>query len=171
MARRHIALLGLTGVGKTSVGTELASILDRPLLDSDRIIEERFGASGREIAATQSVSRLHVVEHEVTVEMLQRETPCVLGVPASAVDPEAVRSLIATHSRAVWLTAPAEVLTARMRAQSHRRSIDSVELDRLHDRRQGHFRELAEMVADTSTADPVETARSIVSDLGLTDGR
>ena len=166
-APRHISLLGLTGVGKTSVGSELASLLGWPHLDCDRLIEERFGRSGRDIAASEGVARLHAIEYEATVEMLITEPPAVVGAPASVLDHNEGRALIAERSRPVWLNAPAAVLGARMRSQSHRRPIDESELARLLEERRDHFRALAEIELDTSTPSPKEIARSIVAELGL----
>ena len=51
LARRSVALVGFMGVGKTSVGRELARLLDRPFADTDAMVQERSGASIPELFA------------------------------------------------------------------------------------------------------------------------
>jgi shikimate kinase len=48
---RSVALVGFMGVGKTSVGRELAGLLDRPFVDTDSIVQERSGRSIPELFA------------------------------------------------------------------------------------------------------------------------
>ena len=50
--RRHIVLVGMMGAGKSSVGRVLAARLDRPLLDTDELVEASTGRSVREIWVT-----------------------------------------------------------------------------------------------------------------------
>jgi shikimate kinase len=49
--QRPVALIGFMGVGKTSVGRELARLLDRPFADTDAMVQERAGASIPELFA------------------------------------------------------------------------------------------------------------------------
>jgi shikimate kinase len=46
---RPVALIGFMGVGKTSVGRELARLLDRPFADTDAMVQQRAGVSIREL--------------------------------------------------------------------------------------------------------------------------
>jgi shikimate kinase len=51
LSARSVALIGFMGVGKTSVGRELARMLDRPFADTDTLVQERAGATIPEIFA------------------------------------------------------------------------------------------------------------------------
>lgn len=51
LARRSVALIGFMGVGKSSVGRELARLLDRPFADTDAMVQQRAGASIPELFA------------------------------------------------------------------------------------------------------------------------
>jgi shikimate kinase len=51
LSARSVALIGFMGVGKTSVGRELARLLDRPFADTDTMVQQRAGASIPELFA------------------------------------------------------------------------------------------------------------------------
>src|SRR4029453_3372449 len=51
LSARSVALIGFMGVGKPSVGRELARLLDRPFADTDAMVQQRAGASIPEIFA------------------------------------------------------------------------------------------------------------------------
>jgi shikimate kinase len=51
LSERPVALIGFMGVGKTSVGRELAALLDRPFADTDTMVQQRAGASIPELFA------------------------------------------------------------------------------------------------------------------------
>jgi shikimate kinase len=51
LARRSVALVGFMGVGKTSVGRELARLIGRPFADTDDVVQERAGATIPELFA------------------------------------------------------------------------------------------------------------------------
>jgi shikimate kinase len=51
LSQRPVALIGFMGVGKSSVGRELARLLDRPFADTDAMVQQRAGASITELFA------------------------------------------------------------------------------------------------------------------------
>ncbi|HEU4348269.1 MAG TPA: shikimate kinase [Actinoplanes sp.] len=51
LSQRPVALIGFMGVGKTSVGRELARLLDRPFADTDAMVQQRAGATIPELFA------------------------------------------------------------------------------------------------------------------------
>ncbi|HUF15166.1 MAG TPA: shikimate kinase [Acidimicrobiia bacterium] len=57
--RRHVIIVGPMGVGKTTVGEHLAARLGRPFLDSDEVMEDRFGERSSEIAARARAGAPH----------------------------------------------------------------------------------------------------------------
>ena len=78
--RQHVAIVGAMGVGKSTLGEELAVALGRPHRDSDRDIESLLGRSGGEIAAEFSVERLHELERAVLLGALAGTEPTVIPV-------------------------------------------------------------------------------------------
>ncbi len=162
---RHLALLGLTGVGKTTIGRLLSEHLSRPFLDSDELIENAHGSTGRRIASAAGVAELHRIERDATLAMLGHPEPAVIGVPASAVDDAATRSALARLATCIWLTAPTQRLAERLERQDHRRPLDAADLDELLAAREGHYASLARLVVATGDGTPEALAGEIVAAL------
>ncbi len=162
---RHLALLGLTGAGKTTIGRLLSAHLTRPLLDSDEWIEEVHGATGRQIAATAGVAELHRVERDATLAMLDHPEPAIIAVPASAVDDVDARSALSRLATCVWLTAATSHLVARVQRQEHRRPLDAADLDALLTARRDHFAALAQIVVATGERSPTAITGEVVTAL------
>ena len=70
LLRRPVGLVGFMGVGKTSVGRELAVLLDRPFVDTDSMIVRREGRSIPEIFAADGESGFRALEHRAVTEAL-----------------------------------------------------------------------------------------------------
>jgi shikimate kinase len=166
----HVALLGMTGSGKTTIGRAVAIALRRPLLDSDELIATKLGCTGAEIAASDGTTKLHLVEQQITEAMLTGEDPAVLGVAASAVDDAATRDLLRTHAVCFWLDADVAILARRTAAGSHRRALEASELRRLRRRRTPHFAELAHAKFDTGASPPDEIAAHILAAVSQLQG-
>jgi shikimate kinase len=80
------------------------------------------------------------------------------------------RELLARRCRCVWLDAPAAVLAARLAADPLRRPALTAleplaELERLADERRVHYAELAELVLDSSLAQPSSLASEVLARL------
>jgi shikimate kinase len=118
---RHIALVGLMGVGKTTVGRLLAGSLGWPLADSDGEIEARAGVSVREIQRLRGAPALHELEAAVLLEQLGAPGRSVICAAASTIEDERCRrALVRTDVRAVWLSATLETMVARYDSDPHR---------------------------------------------------
>lgn len=59
---RHVAILGLMGSGKSTVGVALADRLGWPLVDSDVVIEASTGQTVREWRERSGTASLHALE-------------------------------------------------------------------------------------------------------------
>lgn len=160
---KHIVLVGAMGAGKTTVGRELADRLGRPFLDSDSQLERVHDQTGAQIASRDGVERLHAIELETFLDMVESETTSVLSPAASVVDSERGRELL-NHNLTIWLDAAEDVLAERRSTDDHRRSIDEDEVVELQRRRRPHWQELAAIRIDTSR--PVaETVDELVSEI------
>ncbi|HEU4349069.1 MAG TPA: shikimate kinase [Actinoplanes sp.] len=69
LSQRPVALIGFMGVGKTSVGRELARLLDRPFADTDTMVQQRAGASIPELFA-RGEAVFRALEREAMLEAL-----------------------------------------------------------------------------------------------------
>lgn len=116
---KTITLIGLMGVGKTTVGRRLAQALDLPFRDADEEIERAAGRSVSEIFADFGEAGFREGERKVIARLLQ-EPPMVLALGGGAfVDPD-TRALIKAHATSVWLTADVETLVARVKRRDSR---------------------------------------------------
>lgn len=66
---KNIVLVGMPGCGKSTVGKLVASILGRDFFDSDKVFEEKFGASPAEIIKSFGEAKFREMEHEVILEL------------------------------------------------------------------------------------------------------
>ena len=102
MTSRPIALVGLMGVGKTTVGRRLARKLGRPFYDSDDEIEQ---ASGRTVAGyfrDHGEAEFRKGERRVIDRLLDGE-PIVLATGGGAFIPEETRKILNERALTVWL--------------------------------------------------------------------
>jgi len=113
LRRTTIVLVGLMGVGKSSVGRRLATALDLPFRDADNEVEAAAGRSIPEIFAEMGEPAFRDGERRVIARLLD-EPPHVLATGGGAfVNPE-TRALIKSKAVAVWLKADLELLARRV---------------------------------------------------------
>ncbi|HET8645472.1 MAG TPA: shikimate kinase, partial [Vicinamibacteria bacterium] len=116
-----IALLGLRGAGKSTIGRRLARRLRLPLVELDRRVEEAAGMSLPELFALHGEAYYRRLEREALARVLADGRPLVLatggGLPAS---PETYAHLRA-HALTVWLRAAPEDHWNRVVQQGDRR--------------------------------------------------
>lgn len=164
----HILIMGPMGAGKTTVGGHLATALGRPFHDSDLELTARTGESGAEIAERLGVARLHEMELEVFLAACESDSPSVIAPAASVVDNERGRKAMSEHLT-IRLTAPDDVLAARIEDGGHRRPISEPEREMLRNLRERASEQAAVLTIDTAEIDPDEAVRRIVEWLAASD--
>lgn len=118
---RHIVVLGLMGVGKTTVGRLLAEALGWPLSDSDEAIGQTYGTTVRELNVRLGTEGMHRLEAEHLLSALGQEQCSVVGAAASVVDDARCRqALEAEGVYGVWLQGRSETLAQRFAGGQHR---------------------------------------------------
>ena len=118
LARRSIVLVGMMGVGKSSVGRRLAARLSIPFVDADSEIEKAAGMTIPEIFARHGEPYFRSGEARVIARLLE-SGPQVLATGGGAFMNPDTRALIKLKGVSVWLHADFDVL---MRRTSKRRS-------------------------------------------------
>jgi shikimate kinase len=116
---RTITLVGLMGVGKSSVGRRLANALDMPFRDADTEVEAAAGRSIPEIFADLGEAAFREGERRVIARLLD-EPPHVLATGGGAFMNAETRALIKARSISVWLKADLEVLAKRVGRKDNR---------------------------------------------------
>lgn len=110
---RTVVLVGLMGVGKSSIGRRLALALNLPFRDADTEIETAAGRTIADIFAERGEAEFREGERRVIARLLD-EPPHVLATGGGAFLREDTRALILEKAVAVWLKADLEVLVRRV---------------------------------------------------------
>jgi shikimate kinase len=118
-AGRTIALVGLMGAGKSTVGRRLSERLGRPFFDSDAEIERAAGLSVSDIFALHGEADFRRGEKQVLKRLLDLP-PHVLATGGGAfLDPD-TRALMKVKAVTVWLNADLETLWRRVQKRENR---------------------------------------------------
>lgn len=116
---RTITLVGLMGVGKSSVGRRLANALDLPFKDADVEIEAAAGRSIPDIFAEMGEPAFREGERRVITRLLD-DPPHVLATGGGAFMNDETRRLIKERSISIWLKADLDILARRVARKDNR---------------------------------------------------
>ena len=116
---RTVALVGLMGAGKSTVGRRLADRLGRSFTDSDDEIEKAAGLSVADIFALHGEEEFRRVEHKV-LDRLLNGPPHILATGGGAYLNADTRALMREKAITVWLNADLETLWKRVSRRTHR---------------------------------------------------
>jgi shikimate kinase len=117
---RSVVLIGMMGVGKSSIGRRLASRLAIPFVDADAEIEKAAGMSITDIFAHHGEADFRGGEARVIARLLD-SGPQVLATGGGAFMNEGTRALIKAKGVSLWLSAEFEVLLRRISKRKNER--------------------------------------------------
>ena len=109
---RPIVLVGLMGVGKSTVGRRLAKRLGLSFVDSDEEIEDAAGRPAAEIFEQYGERDFRDGERRLVARLVEGEIRVIATGGGAYVDPS-TRKLLNERSITVWLDAPVEILAER----------------------------------------------------------
>lgn len=112
-----IALIGLRGAGKSTLGQMLADDLGYPFVELSREIEKFAGCSVSEIQGLYGQNAYRRYERRAVEEAIQIYPEAVLATPGGLVSDAATFNLLLAHCTTVWLQADPEDHMNRVRAQ------------------------------------------------------
>ena len=118
-ASRPVVLIGLMGVGKSTVGRRLAARLHLPFVDADREIEAAAGLSIPDIFERFGEDGFRDGERRVITRLIDG-SPKVIATGGGAFMNAQTRALILERATAVWLDADIDVLVDRVRRRNDR---------------------------------------------------
>jgi XRE family aerobic/anaerobic benzoate catabolism transcriptional regulator len=162
----RIALIGLRGAGKSTLGAKLATRLDVPFLELDRCIEKEAGVSLGVIFELYGQSGFRRLERRCLDDILERTPKFVLATGGSLVSEPATFERLLTTCYTVWLKAAPEDHMQRVVAQGDMRPMadnrESMEdLQRILAVREPLYSK-ADVAIDTSAHSPAQSVRSIL---------
>jgi shikimate kinase len=164
---RHLALVGLMGAGKSSVGRACARRLQRPLVDTDELVVATIGRSIAEVFADEGEDAFRAHERRAVADACASPEPVVIACGGGAVLDPANRRTLREHCCVVWLRAPAATLAARV-GHGHGRPLlagavpPEVTLARLADLREAAYGAAAHVVLDTEGCTVEEAATGVL---------
>jgi len=164
--RRIIALIGLRGAGKSTVGKNVAEKLGRPFVELDALIEEEAGLGLAEIFALHGESYYRRLERDVLSQLVAAERDTVLATGGSLATERPTFELLKESAVTIWLKAKPEQHLERVAAQGDRRPMAGradplAELGTLLKDREPLYGE-AEIVVDTSALTSQQVADEIL---------
>ena len=135
---RSIVLVGMMGVGKSSIGRRLAARLDIPFVDADTEIEKAAGMSIADIFARHGEADFRKGEARVIARLLE-SGPQVLATGGGAFMNPTTREAVRLKGVSIWLKADFETLLRRISKRRNERPL-------------------------LQTADPAETLRALLKE-------
>jgi shikimate kinase/3-dehydroquinate synthase len=140
--RKHIALIGFMGAGKSVVGAQVAMLTDRPFWDLDSYIEERHGPIPR-IFEDRGEPEFRKMEEQAAAELLSQITPSVIALGGGAVQSFWTRDYLGTRAFTVWLRVDVETAWARARRSDRPLAQDETLFRRLFEEREPIYQQAA----------------------------
>ena len=156
---QNIALIGMPGCGKTTVGRALADLLGRPFYDADEQIEARAGRKIPDIFAQDGEAAFRKLETEVLAE-LSRQSGAVIATGGGVVTREENRDLLRQNSTIVWLQRDLHSLPLAGRPVSQSRPLNELAAERMP-----LYRAWSD--AAVEVCGPEETAKAIQRELKI----
>lgn len=165
-----IALIGLPGSGKTTVGRQLARRLQLPFVDSDHEIEQRLGCSIRAFFEREGEERFRDVEAAV-IDELTAAGPMVLSTGGGAVLRAENRRCLKARGKVFYLRSTPEDVFRRLRHDRNRPLLQVADplqrLRELYAVRDPLYREVAHFVIETGRPSVATLVNMIVMQLEL----
>jgi len=152
--RMRIALIGLRGAGKSTLGSKLAGESHMPFIEMDREIERDTGMPLAEIFALYGQSGYRAIEKRTLERVLNENERAVLSVGGGVVSEKETFDYLLSHCYTVWIKAQPEEHMTRVMAQGDFRAMAGndqamEDLRRILEAREPLYRQ-ADMELDTS---------------------
>lgn len=160
---RSLALVGMMGAGKTTIGRRLANLLGLVFVDVDQEIEQAAGCTVNELFARFGEAQFRIGERRVIARVLAGRQ-AVVATGGGAVTDAETRRLLAEQSVSVWLRCRLPVLLRRVAGRTHRPLLNGTDRERvlsdLLEARQGLYA-LADLTVDCGEDSADQTASRV----------
>lgn len=171
MTKEHIALVGLPGSGKSTIGRYLAKRWSMPFVDVDTAIEEQIQCTIRDFFAKEGEARFRDVEQQVLARLLADERKAVIATGGGAVLRLENRAQLAGHSQVVYLSASPHEIAKRLQRDTQRPllQVDNPlqRLLDLHAARHPLYREVADFIVVGAGLSATQVAQRVAMQVEL----
>ena len=157
--RQRIALIGLRGAGKSTLGRALAESEGLPFVELNRSVEALAGCTLSEIHSLYGPAAYRRYERRALQDTIARHERAVIATPGGIVSDPASFNLLLAHCHTVWLRATPEEHMDRVLAQGDMRPMAGSNTQAMGDLRRildsrAAFYSKADTVFDTSALSP-----------------
>ena len=116
---KNLSLIGMMGVGKSTIGKILAKQLDYKFVDVDKLIEDKEGSTINFIFKNKSESYFRKIENDITLAELKKDNS-VISLGGGAFLNSSIRRIAKKHSVSFWLDVPVDELIKRLKKSKKR---------------------------------------------------
>lgn len=120
-----IALVGLMGAGKTTIGSKIASKLDYYFTDLDQEIEDRTHKSINQIFQEDGEKYFRQIEKDILKEIIVRDETLVISLGGGAFINEETRQLLKERAITIWLDISIDEIMNRIGSKNNRPLLNS----------------------------------------------
>lgn len=155
--QENIILIGMPGVGKTTVGSQLANALNRPLVDCDAIFEEHYG-NPSEYIKEHGEADFRAKETEL-LQTITKRTGLIIATGGGVITRPENYPMLRQNGRMYWLRRPLETLDTTGRILS---TGGLERLQSLYEKRHPLYTQFAQVIIDYTT--PEDGVKQIYED-------
>jgi shikimate kinase len=164
----HILIVGMRGVGKSTIGKKLAESLQAPFLDTDLMMAQDLEMSLKEFVEESGWESFREKERQ-TLERVLNQEPSVISTGGGILMHFNNKELVKNAGTVIWLDAPLKVLEERITESPGRPSLTGEglleELETVLSQRKKHYKEAAHITINTKKKTPQEIVTEIILEL------
>ena len=132
ISKKNLILLGMMGVGKTTIGRLLAKKLNLDFYDIDQIIEKENNMKISDIFKKKGEIFFRKQEESITINCLKKKHS-VISLGGGAFINKNIRENILLKARSLWLTTSIGILKSRIKSNKRRPVINQIGLKNIED--------------------------------------
>lgn len=167
MNNQHIIFIGLMGTGKTTVGKRLAHALDRPWIDTDQFLEEKWGFSIAEYFAKYGEEAFRDEETAALQTVLSASLPAVITTGGGIVLRKINQERMKQHGFVIHLDADPQTIAKRLKNDQTRPLLQGdleKRINQIYLERQGKY-DFADLHINTSSLTVDDVLRQILANV------
>ena len=169
MSKENIVLIGMPGVGKSTVGVILAKVLGYQFIDADLVIQKRENRLLHEIISEEGLDGFLKAEENANVYIAQNEEKSIVATGGSVVYCEKAMQELKKTGRVIYLELEYDQLKKRLGTLQGRGVVlkDGQDLRGLYEERIPLYEKYADLTVNEKNLDVEQTLQKIVDRLSL----
>ena len=169
MSKENIVLIGMPGVGKSTVGVILAKVLGYQFIDADLVIQKRENRLLHEIISEEGLDGFLKAEENANVYIAQNEEKSIVATGGSVVYCEKPMQELKKTGRVIYLELEYDQLKKRLGNLKGRGVVlkDGQDLRGLYEERIPLYEKYADLTVNEKNLDVEQTLQKIVDRLSL----